>query len=525
MLKTASQWIRDVESSPELDAKLSDIYGGDDTYLKARKQAYIELLTEFINTYGDSGVVISRAPGRVNLMGRHIDHRGGGTNVMAINKDIIAIASPREDDRVNVFSLNERDAGVSSFSISEDLEMDLCSAKNGTYDWIRYIDTPAVNDAMLRNKGKLVNYIKAAVLRVQFSTELPLRGMNILLCGNIPIAAGLSSSSAIVVATVEAAAAINGIKLTDDRFIDYCSEGEWYVGSRGGAGDHAAMRCAHKNRITHIGFHPLTVGESVDFSDEYAIVVADSCIKAKKSEDSKDQFNQRIATYDIGLMLVKRFFPEMRRSLRRFRNLLRLGLSSRELYRLVLALPECMTRTEIRAKLPDEKEVLDKLFSTHAEPEYYLVRSVVMYGIAECARAEVFVEALKDGDYEFMGKLMNISHDGDRVMEGDKYHSPAVTDEYLYELIDSGIEIWQVPGGYACSIPIIDEMIDYVNTLPGVLGSEIVGAGLGGCIVVLVRRESADDVIAALKKNYYEKNGLPPSVKAYTSAEGSCIFI
>ena len=47
--------------------------------------------------------------------------------------------------------------------------------------------------------------------------------------------AGLSSSSAVVVAMAEAAVALNGLDVTPQQFVDLCGEGEWFVGSRGGS--------------------------------------------------------------------------------------------------------------------------------------------------------------------------------------------------------------------------------------------------------------------------------------------------
>ena len=52
------------------------------------------------------------------------------------------------------------------------------------------------------------------------------------------------------------------------------------------------------------------------------------------------------------------------------------------------------------------------------------------------------------------------------------------------------------PGGYACSTPEIDEMVDMALPVPGVAGTQIAGAGLGGCIMVLARHES----VAPLRK-------------------------
>jgi galactokinase len=48
-----------------------------------------------------------------------------------------------------------------------------------------------------------------------------------------------------------------------------------------------------------------------------------------------------------------------------------------------------------------------------------------------------------------------------------------------------------VPGGYACSIEQVDRIVDRALALPGVLGAQIAGAGLGGCCMVLVTTDRA----------------------------------
>ena len=131
-------------------------------------------------------------------------------------------------------------------------------------------------------------------------------GVFIELEKHIPVAAGLSSSSSIVVATMEAVVALNSLNIADNDFITLCGEGDWFVGSRGGAGDHAAMKCGRADKIVHLGFKPFEVGKSAAFSDKYAVIVANSMIKAKKSEGSKDKFNAKVACYEFSLMLIKR---------------------------------------------------------------------------------------------------------------------------------------------------------------------------------------------------------------------------
>ena len=60
--------------------------------------------------------------------------------------------------------------------------------------------------------------------------------------GNIPMAAGLSSSSALVVASMEAITAVNGLHPAPAELVTWCGQAEWFVGSHGGSADHAAIR-------------------------------------------------------------------------------------------------------------------------------------------------------------------------------------------------------------------------------------------------------------------------------------------
>ena len=72
-------------------------------------------------------VFVVRAAGRINLMGMHIDHRGGGVNPIAI-KDVFFVVRPREDDIVRAFNV-EPEFAPREFSISK------VSAPPGTSDW------------------------------------------------------------------------------------------------------------------------------------------------------------------------------------------------------------------------------------------------------------------------------------------------------------------------------------------------------------------------------------------------------
>ena len=501
-LKNASEYLEEIKSGG-WNERFAQIYG---PAAKGQAERYASLVEFFMAHNGDRKVLVTRSPGRVNLMGRHTDHRGGCTNVMTIDRDTIMVVSPRDDDTVSISNLDPAFTPA-EFSISQSLELG-----GDAPDWLSYLEAPAVMEALAATQGHWGNYVKAAVLRFQKAVDFPLSVMDIAATGNIPIGAGLSSSSAIVVATAEAVTGLNCLNLSERAFIDLCGEGEWFVGSRGGAGDHAAMKCGRQGAITQLLFKPFSVGITVPFSNDYAVIVADSLQTAKKSEGSKDTFNAKVATYEFAFMLLRKRYPQ--RGWREFRELAEV-VPQADIYRMLEQLPEHATRKELTELLPTQGERLAKIFATHSDPGSYDLRSVTLYGISECARASMFGQLLEKGDYALLGEMMKISHDGDRI------EKRSFTDDVLEKLAKSNAPVWRECGSYLCSTKRIDEMCDLLNGTEGVMGSSIVGAGLGGSVIAIAKAECVEAAIEALNKGYYDKYGLPHCANVYRPGAGS----
>lgn len=503
-MQTASSFITSIKKG-EKDDYFNLLYGESK---EVQKERYIQILELFIEKYGDKKVVITRAPGRINLMGRHIDHRGGSINVITTDKDIVFVSSPRDDDTVNIANIDsvypER-----SFSIKETL------GNTKHESWIDYLNDERVKNDLKESGGDWSNYVKSSVIRAQFEFSDDICGMDMAAGGTLPVAAGLSSSSSIVVAVMEAVVSLNALNITDQDFINLCGEGEWFVGSRGGAGDQAAIKCGKSGRVVHIGFKPFEVVSDVAFSDKYAVLVANSMLKAKKSEGSKDTFNAKIASYEFAFMLIKKFFPEYKFA--ELRDVAKIKPYS-DIYRILQAIPETVTRGSIKALLPEYADSISKIFATHNDPGVYELRGVALFGITECARAEKCLQLLEDKDYEAFGELIKISHNGDRV------ENPAITDEYLQKLIDENTELSTVSGNYGCSTEQIDYLVDLLCGTNGVLGSQIVGAGLGGCVIALVEKNKADTVLKLINEKYYDKYGYEHNAYVCTASHGSKVL-
>ena len=529
--RRVEKWIREFDDpGSRIFVRLREIYGEDPELIEERRLAYLRALKEYAKVYGSGEVIIVRAPGRVNLMGRHVDHRGGYVNPIAINREIIMVVGKREDDRVILHNTNTESFPPRSFSIGEELPPE----KRG--NWLDYIEKVELIP------GDWANYVKAAVLRLQDRFyDRGLKGMNIIVEGNIPLSAGLSSSSALVVAAAEAALNLNGLELSPQEFVDLCAEGEWYVGTRGGSGDHAAMKYARRGFISHIGFFPFRI-DFLPFPEDYRVLICDSFKRAHKSAGARSAFNEKVATYEIGMMMIKEKFKEYADKITYLRdvNPENLGVDVAEIYELLKALPERITRSDLKKLLPQKyHQRLKELFSTHDEPpQGYKVRQVCLFGLAECERSRICAEFLMRKDIQGFGELMNISHDGDRVVTFDEKgqeigYDSSITDEMLDGLIEdlrsgdpervSRAQLFRQPGGYECSTRETDYLVEIARQVEGVVGAQLSGAGLGGCVMVVVRKDRVGELMRAMGQRYYNtpERRLSEGVHICVPVEGS----
>jgi galactokinase len=147
-------------------------------------------------------------------------------------------------------------------------------------------------------------------------------------------------------------------------------------------------------------------------------------------------------------------------------------------------------------------------------------------------------ECLRAADMPRFGDLMNISHDGDRVTQlsngtrvpTDNGYPDARIDGLIGDL-ESGEPgriaralLWRQGGGYNCSLPEIDELVDIALATPGVLGAGLVGAGMGGCIVAVVEADRAQQLIDNLTRQYYAPRSLTPAAEIITPVGGLQTF-
>lgn len=134
-----------------------------------------ELKQDFLNCFESKPDAIFYAPGRVNLIGEHIDYNGGNVFPCTINYGTYALIKLRRDNLCRFYSYNFKEKGIV---------------------------TKEINDMLYSIEDGWTNYPKG-VLAILKSMNYELEtGFDVYYFGNIPNGSGLSSSASIGMATV-----------------------------------------------------------------------------------------------------------------------------------------------------------------------------------------------------------------------------------------------------------------------------------------------------------------------------------
>ena len=205
-----------------------------------------------------------RAPGRVNLIGEHIDYCGLPVFPMAIQRSVRMTFQPRVDREMRLSNSDPRFA-PSAFTVSNDIP----PAPPG--DWSNYARAAA---------GALADLFP------------DLRGGDAVVESDLPIAAGLSSSSALVVATALAILDANGVAMAPLELMGLLARAELYVGTAGGGMDQAIILGAQTGCASRIDFHTLRLTPT-PVPAGWQFIVAWSMVHAEKSGAARQAYNER----------------------------------------------------------------------------------------------------------------------------------------------------------------------------------------------------------------------------------------
>ncbi|MHC4592621.1 MAG: galactokinase [Planctomycetota bacterium] len=189
--------------------------------------------TAFEKALGRRPEFLSRAPGRVNLMGGHVDYNDGLVLPVAVDLEIAVAFTPRDDRRVRIYSEH----------FDETVEFDISELTPGSISgWAAY---------------------PAGVAWAIAQAGLPLSGLDAAVAGNVPIGGGLSSSAALEVAFAAALRQVSGLELPELKLAQLSQTAEnRFVGVQCGIMDQVTAACALPGKALlldcrTLGIHPV----------------------------------------------------------------------------------------------------------------------------------------------------------------------------------------------------------------------------------------------------------------------------
>ncbi len=398
-------------------------------------------------------VSIVRAPGRVNLIGEHTDYSGLPVLPMAIPRELTCCSSKKRDKKVRVRNADD--------------------------------EYPPFEFAVRRHipffkSGHWGNYVKAAFqgLVDHFGSPNGLPGMDMVFDGNIPTAAGLSSSSALVVAAALAVLSHAQKKIEKAELAEAMASAERYVGTQGGGMDHAASLLPESGKALKIDFFPLRA-EPVDIAKGFSVLVCNSMIVANKTAGAREAYNRRALECKLAAAILFRSAGVARAQ--RLGDLYRemggaslLRLIRTELHRDPYSLQDVarvldMSPAELQTRFADgiaaglqnaSKKVLD-------------LKPRAVHVVSEAARVEDAAIMMRKGDGKAFGAVMNASHRSCR----DNFEVSCAELDLLTRIAREN----------------------------GAVGARLTGAGFGGCTVNLVHQQDAEAIKSKIITRYYEK--------------------
>lgn len=370
----------------------------------------------FRETFGSSPQLLVRAPGRVNLIGEHIDYSDLPVFPMALQREVRIALTPRDDETVMLHSTE------------------------GRFPPVEFEIEPAIPPWV---SGSWGNYVKAPAneLARRFAIW---RGFDGVLDSDIPVAAGLSSSSAIVNAVGLALAHINEVSTEARSFAAIMADAERYVGTDGGGMDQAISLGARNRCAAKITFDPLRL-RHVAVPDDWCFIVADTGEVAEKSGTLQVAYNLRRKECAEALRIVSGHVAT-----------------------------EHITET-LHTSYPGLCGALDPgtLVAIASQVLDGSLLRRFRHAVTEAHRVEEAVDRMLAADVLGFGALMDGSH---ASLKTDYHVSSAALDE-LVAVAKEG----------------------------GAAGARLTGAGFGGCVVALADRWTVGEVIENLVADYYER--------------------
>jgi galactokinase len=318
---------------------------------------------------------------------------------------------------------------VRAFAVDlyEDAEFDLNDLEGPKASWARYI---------------------YGICREMQERGVDVKGFDTAFSGDVPLGSGMSSSAALESCY---AFAINDL-FGDNKVekVELAKAGQAtehkYIGVNCGIMDQFASVFGRKGYLIRLNCHTMDYSYFPFAPQGYCLVLLNSCVK---HELASSAYNDRRRSCENALAHIQWKYPKV----------------------------EALSYATL--------DMLEEVRTNISEEDYLCAK----YVIDERMRVLLVSDALNQGNYEIVGKLMYETHNG-------------LSQEYKVSCPE----------------------LDYLNEIAhecGVTGSRMMGGGFGGCTINLVKKELYEAFVETAKNKYKERYGVSPLVYDVVIGDGA----
>ncbi len=466
---------------------IEDVYYPDN--LPAERARFARLLSRFSELYNKKPEYVARSPGRVNIIGEHVDHQLYDVLPMAIASDVLIAISKTENSKISVANLEDTRFKAGEFSVQANEQVEIDSS---TLQWTNYFKA---------------GFRGAAELLRKEDPQLVPCGMDVLVDGSVPAGAGVSSSAAFVCASALAVLRANGRqKILKRELTELAIVSERAVGVNSGGMDQSASVFSVQGDAVSVSFSPKLHVEAIRFPDAeppFTFMIANSFVTANKHETGPIHYNLRVVECTLAAeWLAAKHGVKLPhdagasgKSLRGFQIAYFEGPGDssknhrqqvHEMFKIAqteLTKKEGYTREEIASVLGISIPELEQQYMTKfpVRADRFLLRQRAQHVFSEALRVLQFKDLL----------LAPPPHEDPKNILLLPKLGALMNDTQL-----------SCRDHYMNSCPELDQMCRIAREA-GAYGSRVTGAGWGGCTVHLVPKGKVEAIRRAWFEKYY----------------------
>ncbi|MBP6387179.1 MAG: galactokinase [Pseudarcicella sp.] len=239
----------------------------------------LQIEEKFKELYKSQAQIIVRAPGRINLIGEHTDYNDGFVLPAAINRAVYFAISLREDNQCNCYAYN--------------LDSQFSFATNN----------------LTKTKYSWVNYLIGVVDEFQKAGKIT-KGFDLVVGGNIPLGAGVSSSAAVETGLAFALNHLNKTHLSTIEMVQIGKAAENnFVGVNCGIMDQFASMFGKKDSVIRLDCRSLEYEYFPLNLPNHTVILCNSGVKHSLGDS---EYNTRRLECEEGLRILHSIYPTVK---------------------------------------------------------------------------------------------------------------------------------------------------------------------------------------------------------------------